>query len=74
MLGGEERNAMLIQQRFPIGWHPSCGPRRGLIFRMRVRRKQLHTFDHPLLLVVIEPIFAGFETRDDPMSGRCRML
>ena len=41
---------------------------------MRVRRKQFHTFDHPLLLVIVEPILARLEARDDRMSGLFRML
>ena len=41
---------------------------------MRVRWKQLHTFDHPLLLVIEEPILTWFEAHNDRMSGRGRML
>src|SRR5208282_1205783 len=41
---------------------------------MRMRRKQLHTLDHPLLLVIVEPVLARLETGNDRMPCRCRML
>jgi hypothetical protein len=41
---------------------------------MRMRRKQLHTLDHPLLLVIVEPILTRLEAGDDRMPCRCRML
>jgi len=66
----------LVQQRLPVGWHPSRGSRSGLIFRMRVRGKQLHTLhrDHGLLLVIVKPILTRFEAGDDRMPCRCGML
>jgi len=66
----------LVQERFPVGWHPSCGSRCGLTFGMRVRRKQLHTLarDHALLLVIVKPILTRLEAGNDRMSCRCRML
>ena len=39
-----------------------------------MRRKQLHTLDHPLLLVIVEPILTRFETGNDRMPRRRRML
>jgi hypothetical protein len=69
----EESKRQLVQERFPVGWHPSCRSRRRLIFRMRVRRKQLHTLDHPLLLVIEEPLLTRFEAGNDRMPCRCRM-
>jgi hypothetical protein len=41
---------------------------------MRMRRKQLHTLDHPLLLVIVEPILTWLKAGYDRMSCRCRML
>jgi len=41
---------------------------------MRVRRKQFHTVDHPLFLVIEEPILTGFEAHSNRVSGRRRML
>ena len=38
---------------------------------MRARRKQFRTFDHFLLLVIEEPIFARLEAGDDRMPRRC---
>jgi hypothetical protein len=67
-------NAQLVQERFPVGWHPSCGSRCGLIFGMRVRWKQLHTFDHPTLLVIVEPVLTWLKAGDDRMPCRRRML
>jgi hypothetical protein len=64
----------LVQERFPVGWHPSCGSRRGLTFGMRVGRKQLHTLDHPLLLVIEEPVLTRLEAGDDRMPSCRRML
>src|SRR5277367_5004557 len=64
----------LVQKRFPVGWHPSCWSRRGLVCWMRMRRKQRHTLDHPLLLVIVEPILTRFEAGNDRMPCRRRML
>jgi hypothetical protein len=64
----------LVQERFPVGWHPPCWSRCGLIFWMRTRRKQLHTFDHPLRLVVVKPILARFKAGNDRVPRRGRML
>src|SRR6202044_3309977 len=64
----------LVQERFPVGWHPSCESRCGLTFGMRVRRKQFHTFDHPLLLVIEEPVLTRLKARYDRMPCRRRML
>ncbi len=46
---------------------------------MRMRRKQLCTLDHLLLLVILllvieEPILTGLEAGNDRMPSRCRML
>ena len=64
----------LIQQRFPVGWHPSGWSRSGLIFRMRMRRKQLLTLDHPLLLVIEEPVLTRLKAGYDRMRCCRRML
>jgi hypothetical protein len=61
LLGGHLlRNAAydgwLVQERFPVGRHTSRWSRSGLISRVRMRRKQLCTLDHRLLLVIEEPI------------------
>jgi hypothetical protein len=37
-------------------------------------RKQLHTLNHPLLLVIEEPILTRLETGNDRMPCRRRML
>ena len=39
-----------------------------------MRRKQFHTFDHALLLVIEEPILTRLEACNDRMPCRCRML
>ncbi len=39
-----------------------------------MRRKQLHTLDHPLLLVIVEPILTRLEAGNDRMPGCRRML
>src|SRR5579863_7724978 len=41
---------------------------------MRMWRKQLHTLDHPPLLVIVEPILTRLEAGNDRMPCRCRML
>ena len=64
----------LVQERFPVGWHSIGGSGCGLIVRMRVRRKQLHTVDHPLLLVIVEPVLTRLEAGNDRMPRRRRML
>jgi hypothetical protein len=38
-----------------------------------MRRKQFHTFDRPLLLVIVEPILARLEAGNDRMP-RCRRM
>jgi hypothetical protein len=72
--GQGQRNVELVQERFPVGWHPSCGSRCGLIFWMRKRRKQFTTFDHPLLLVIEEPVLTRLKAGNDRMSCCRRML
>ena len=67
------QQAVLVQQRFPVGRNSSGRSRYGLIFRMRMRRKQLYTLDHRLLLVIVEPILTRLETGDDRMP-RCRCM
>jgi hypothetical protein len=64
-----------VQERLPVGWHSSCGSRCGLIFWMRVRRKQFHTFDrdHALRLVIVKPILTRLEAGNDRMP-RCRRM
>ncbi len=62
-----------MQQRFPIGWNSSSGSRCGLTFGMRMWRKQLHTLDHPSLLVIVEPILTRLEAGNDRMP-RCRRM
>ena len=64
----------LVQQRLPVGWYPSRRSRYGLTFRMRVRRRQFHTPDHPLLLVIEEPVLARLKAGYDRMPGCRRML
>ena len=69
-------NGQLVQERFPVGWHPSCWSRRGLISWMRMRREQLDSLDrdHALLLVIVEPVLTRLEAGNDRMPCRCRML
>ena len=64
----------LVQQQFPIGWNSPCGSRYGLIFGMRMWRKQLRALDHPLFLVIVEPILTRLEAGNDRMPSRCCML
>src|SRR5580700_4580865 len=40
---------------------------------MRMRRKQFHTFNHPLLLVIVEPVLTRLEAGNDRMP-RCRCM
>jgi hypothetical protein len=63
----------LVQERFPVSWYPCCRTRNGLIFRMRMRRKQLHTIDHRLLVVIVEPILTRLEAGNDRMPGGGRV-
>jgi hypothetical protein len=63
-----------VQERFPIGWHSSCGSRYGLTSRMRVRRKQFRTLDRPLRLVIVEPVLTRLEAGYDRMPCRSSML
>jgi len=71
---GDTSNGRLVQERFPVGWHSACRSRYGLTFRMRVRRKQFHAFDHPLLLVIVEPVLTRLKAGYDGMPCRRRML
>jgi hypothetical protein len=64
----------LVQQRLPVGGHPSRGSRYGLTCRMRVRRKQFRALDHPPRLVIVEPVLTRLKAGDDRMPGRRRML
>jgi hypothetical protein len=41
---------------------------------MGMRRKQLHTLDHPLLIVIEEPILTRLKAGYDRMPYRSRML
>ena len=63
----------LVEERFPVGWHPSCGPRYRLTCGMRVRRKQFHTLDHPPSLVIVEPVLSWFEAGNHRMPSRRRV-
>ena len=45
-----------------------------LISRMRMRRKQLRTPDHPLSLVIVEPILTRLKAGYDGMPCRRRMI
>jgi hypothetical protein len=38
-----------------------------------MRRKQVHAFDHPLLLVIVEPVFIRLKADNDRMPRRRRM-
>jgi hypothetical protein len=64
----------LVQKRFPVGRHFSRWSRSELISRVRMRRKQLYTLDHRLLVVIEEPILTRLKTGYDLMSRRRRML
>ena len=64
----------LVQERFPVGRHPSSGSWCGLILRMRVRRGQLHPFDRLPLLIIEEPVLTPLKTAYDRMPCRRRML
>jgi hypothetical protein len=64
----------LVQQRFPITWNSPCRSRCWLILWMRMWRKQFHTFDHPLLLVIEEPALTRFKAGYDRMPCCRRML
>ena len=64
-------NGSLVQQRFPVGRHPSRRSRHGLIFGVRMRGRQPHTLDHRLLVVIVEPTLAWLEAGNDRMP-RCR--
>jgi len=72
--GQQTYEGWLVQKRFPVGRHPSGWSRSGLIFRVRMRRKQLHTLDHRLLFVVKEPVLARLKAGYDRMPRRRRML
>ena len=74
MFDSVRRVAELIQQRFPIGRHSSRRSRSRLILRMRMRRKQFRAIDHPLLLVIVEPILTRLEAGNNRMPRRRRML
>ncbi len=67
-------NQPLVQERFPVGRHPSCWPGRGLGLRMRVRRRQCRAPDHPLLFIIEEPVLPRFKAGDDWMPCCLRVL
>jgi len=67
-------NEPLVQQRLPVGRRPACGSRNGLVFGMRMRRQQLHSRDHGLLLVIVEPILTRLEAGYDRMPCGRRMF
>jgi hypothetical protein len=56
-----------MEQRFPVVRHSSCWSRNRPIFRMRMRRKQLRTLGHPLLLVIVKPVLTWFEAGNNRM-------
>jgi len=70
----QEFDGWLVQERFPVGRHPSSWSRCGLISRVRMRRKQLCTLDHRLFLVIEEPILTRLKAGYDRMPRRRRML
>ena len=72
--GRQAFDGWLVQERFPVGRHPSCWSRSGLIPRVRMRREQHYTLDHRLLLVIEEPILTRLKTGYDLMPRRRRML
>jgi catechol 2,3-dioxygenase-like lactoylglutathione lyase family enzyme len=81
--GDGKRGVLLDQARearssvhslgFPVGRHPSCWSGSELISRVRMRRKQLYTLDHRLLLVIEEPILTRLKTGYDlmPVAAPC---
>ncbi len=68
------RYRRLVQERFPVGRHSSCGTGNGLIFWMGVWGKQLRASDHRLLVIIVEPVFARLKAGNDGMPRRRRML
>lgn len=67
-------NWQLVEERFPVSRYSSGGSRHGLMFRVRMRRKQLRTLDHSLRLVIVEPILTGLKAGNDGMSSGCIMF
>ena len=74
LLARRQVTGQLVQERFPVGRYPSCGPGYRLTLGMRMRRKQRHTLDHPPLLEIEEPVLTRLETGNDRMPGRGPVL
>jgi hypothetical protein len=52
----------------PVGRHLPGRPWSRLAERVMLGRGERWTLRHPVRLVVVEPVLAGFETRDDPVT------
>jgi hypothetical protein len=61
-------NGQLIQERLPVGRHPSCGSRYKLACGMRVRWEQWCTFDHSPSLVIVEPVLTRLKAGYNQMT------
>jgi hypothetical protein len=61
--------ALFVKQRLPVCRHPfgRCGHR--LIQRMRVRSGKLRAFEELLRTIVVKPVLARLEARDNRVTG-----
>jgi hypothetical protein len=59
---------LFVQQRLPVSGHRSGRSRHRLILRMRMRSGKLRAFEEFLCTIVVKPILAWLEARDDRMT------
>ena len=64
-----KRPPLFVKQRLPVRGHGSGGSGRRLIQRMRLRSGKLRTGEEFLGAVVVKPMLARLETRDDRVAS-----
>ncbi len=62
-----------VKVRFPIRRHAQGGAGHGLVDRVLFGRGEMRPVVHPLIAVVVVPVLAGLEARDQGMTGGRRM-
>src|ERR1700677_2412341 len=70
---------LFVKQRLPVWRHRPCRSRRGLIHRMAVRGVKLRPLERFFSAIVVKPLLAWLEARDDRVTGgsvvvRCMLI
>jgi len=72
--GGSGGRALFVKQRLPVRRHPVGWSGHRLIRRMRTRSGKLRAGEKFFSTIVVKPVLAGLEARDDRVTCRGVML